>query len=65
VEVQLQRLEARLLAEAGGDPAVESEIRRHPAAARDWFATASVRIFVPILVERQVRDRLRAQERPA
>lgn len=64
VEVQLQRLESRLLAEARGDPAAEYEVRRHLADARSRFATASVHVFLPILIERQVRDRLRARPVP-
>lgn len=62
VEEQLRRLESRLLAEAGGDPAVERDVRRHLADSCTRFATAPVRHFVPILVEREVRRRLRAQD---
>jgi hypothetical protein len=62
VEEQLRRLELRLLAEAGGDPAVERDVRRHLAESCARFETASVRLFVPILVEREVRRRLRDGE---
>jgi hypothetical protein len=59
VEEQLRRLESRLLAEAGGDAAVERDVRRHLAESCARFETARVRLFVPILVEREVRRRLR------
>ena len=62
---QLRRLELRLLAEVGGDPAVESALRRHLDAACARFATARVLQFVPILVERDVRRRLRDEASPA
>jgi hypothetical protein len=65
VEEQLRRLEVRLLAEVGGDPAVESAVRRHLHASCARFATARVRTFVPILVEREVRRRLRDEAAPA
>lgn len=65
VEEQLRRLELRLLAEAGGDPAVERDVRRHLAESCARFETARVRLFVPILVEREVRRRLRDGERQA
>jgi hypothetical protein len=65
VDQQLRRLELLLLAEAGGDPAVEREIRQHMADACARFETATVRQFVPILVEREVRRRLRIRDRPA
>ena len=61
VEEQLRRLELRLLAEADGDPAVERDVRRHLAELCARFETARVRLFVPILVEREVRRRLREQ----
>jgi hypothetical protein len=63
VEEQLRRLGLRLLAEAGGDPAVERDVRRHLAESCARFETARVRLFVPILVEREVRRRLRDGER--
>jgi hypothetical protein len=62
VEEQLRRVELRLLAEAGGDPAVERDVRRHLAESCARFATARVRLFLPILVEREVRRRLRDGE---
>ena len=65
VEEQLRRLESRLLAEVGGDPAVERDVRRHLAESCARFETAPVRLFVPILVEREVRRRLRDGERQA
>jgi hypothetical protein len=65
VEEQLRRLESRLLVEAGGDPAVERDVRRHLAESCARFETARVRLFVPILVEREVRRRLHDGERQA
>lgn len=62
VEEQLRRVELRLLAEAGGDPAVERDVRRHLAESCARFETARVLLFVPILVEREVRRRLRDGE---
>jgi hypothetical protein len=60
VEAQLQRVEDRLIALAGGDPALERDVRRHLMECSARFSTARVRQFVPILVEREVRARLRA-----
>ena len=57
---QLLRLETRLLAEADGDPDTEQNLRRHLAQARALFASATVRQFLPILIEREVRRRLTA-----
>jgi hypothetical protein len=65
VEEQLRRLGLRLLAEAGGDSAVERDVRRHLAESCARFETARVRLFVPILVEREVRRRLREGQRQA
>lgn len=65
VDEQLRRLALRLLAEFGGDPAAESAVRRHLDASFAVFATARVRQFVPILVERDVRRRLREEASPA
>jgi hypothetical protein len=62
---QLRHLESRLLAEAGGDPAAETAVRRLLDASCARFATARVRQFVPILVERDVRRRLRDEASPA
>ena len=56
---QLRQVEIRLLAEACGDPAAEREVRRYFAVACSRFETARVRRFLPILVEREVRQRLR------
>jgi hypothetical protein len=61
VDDQLRRLEARLLAEAGGDPDLEQTLRGHVAQARARFASATVRQFLPILIEREVRRLLTAQ----
>jgi hypothetical protein len=58
-------LESRLLAEAGGDPVAEGDVRRHLADSCMRFATAPVRHFLPILVEREVRRRLRTEDRLA
>ena len=55
---QLQRLEAQLVAEAGGDPDREREVRFHLAHARARFASATIRQFLPILIERAVRQRM-------
>jgi hypothetical protein len=60
VDVQLRRLETRLLAEADGDRDLEQTLRGHLAHARAHFASATVRQFLPILIEREVR-RLAAQ----
>lgn len=65
VDEQLRRLALRLLAEVGGDPAAENAVRRHLDASFAVFATARVRQFVPILVERDVRRRLRDEAAPA
>ena len=59
VPEQLRQVEFRLLAEACGDPAAEREVRRYFAVACARFETARVRRFLPILVEREVRQRLR------
>jgi hypothetical protein len=61
VEEQLRRLESRLLAEVGGDPAGEEDLRRHLTIARARFVSATVRQFLPILIERDVRRRLAAR----
>jgi hypothetical protein len=47
VEEQLRRLESRLLAEVGGDPAGEEDLRRHLTIARARFVSATVRQFPP------------------
>jgi hypothetical protein len=61
VDQQILRLEARLLAEADGDPDLEQTLRLHVAQACAHFASATVRQFLPILIEREVRRRLAAQ----
>jgi hypothetical protein len=58
VEEQLRRLEARLLAEAAGNRAMEQDVQRHLTLARARFASATIRRFLPILIEREVRRRL-------
>jgi hypothetical protein len=58
VEEQLRRLEARLLAEAGGDLVREQAVLRHMTTARARFESATIRQFLPILIEREVRRRL-------
>src|SRR4051812_15349100 len=63
VDLRLQRVESRLIALAGGDASLEREVRRYVAESCARFTTARVRQFVPILVEREVRDRLRARDR--
>ena len=57
-EVQLGRLLSRLLAEAKGDPAHERAVRQHMAASCERYATARIREFLLILIERDVRRRL-------
>jgi hypothetical protein len=58
VEEQLRRLEARLVAEADGDPAGQREARRLMALSRARFRAATIQTFLPILIERDVRRRL-------
>ncbi|MGZ4507437.1 MAG: three-helix bundle dimerization domain-containing protein [Blastococcus sp.] len=57
-EKQLDQLLSRLLAEADGDPATEWAVRQHLAASCARYATARVRDFLLILIERDVRRRL-------
>jgi hypothetical protein len=64
VDARLEKLEGRLLAEVGDDPAAVLAVRSHLAAARARFAHATVREYLPILVEREVRRRLREEVRP-
>src|SRR4051812_25130364 len=61
IDVQLRRLEMRLLAEAEGDAVREEALRGHVQLARARFESATVRQFLPILIEREVRRRLTAQ----
>jgi hypothetical protein len=58
VEEQLLRLEARLVAEADGDPAGQRDARRLMALSRARFRGATIQTFLPILIERDVRRRL-------
>ncbi len=60
VDEQLHRLESRLVAEAGGDPEHERRVRGELSAACARFDGATVRRFLPILIEREVRRRLSA-----
>jgi hypothetical protein len=62
VDVQLQRVEARLIDLAGADPELERDVHLYLRESCARFATARVRQFVPILVEREVRARLRARD---
>ena len=59
VDAQLARLEARLLGEVEGNAIASMEVRFHLAAARRRFADARVRQYLPILVEREVRQGMR------
>jgi|GEM_PF-6283690 len=56
IAAQLDEVETRLVDEyrAVG----EETVRRHVHDERRHFADAKVQVFVPILVERAVRDRL-------
>ena len=58
VDERLRQLEQRLLAEAAGDPHRERDLQAHLAHARARFASATVRQFLPVLIEREVRRRL-------
>jgi hypothetical protein len=58
VDGQLRRLESRLLADAGGDRAGQEDVRRHLALVRSRFETATIRQFLPVLIEGEVRRRL-------
>lgn len=64
VDDQLARLEQRLLSEVGEDPDLQRRVLTELADVRSGFADATVRRFLPILVEREVRRRL-AAEAPA
>jgi hypothetical protein len=59
-EHQLERVAQRLLAEVAGDPLREARVRRGLAEARLRFGSATVRAYLPILVERAVRAQLRS-----
>lgn len=56
VEAQLDEVEDRLVDEYG--TVDEQTVRRHVRDERRLFAGAKVQVFVPILVERAVRERL-------
>jgi hypothetical protein len=60
IERQLDRLALRLLAEVAGDPERELRVRHGLAEARLRFRSATVRDYLPILVERAVRQQLRS-----
>jgi len=47
-----------MLAEAGRDPAVREAVRRHLTVATARFDDATIRQFLPVLIEREVRRRL-------
>jgi hypothetical protein len=51
-------LESRLLAESGEDRAGQEDVRRHLALVHSRLDTATVRRFLPILIEREMRRRL-------
>jgi hypothetical protein len=59
VRLRLAYLEGRLTEEYGGDPDADALVHDQFALACDRFARARVRRYVPILVERMVRRRLR------
>jgi hypothetical protein len=56
IEAQLDRVETRLVDEY--ESVDEDTVRRHVRDERQHFAGAKVQVFLPILVERAVRDRL-------
>ena len=56
IEAQLDDVETRLVNEYG--PVNEDTVRRHVRDERRHFTGAKVQVFVPILVERAVRDKL-------
>jgi hypothetical protein len=58
VDEQLRQLEARLLAEADGDAAAQDAVRRHLTVVTARFDNATIRQFLPVLIEREVRRRL-------
>lgn len=65
VERQLERLGALLVAEFGGDLIAARTVREHLAVVRENYAGARVWAYLPILIEREVRHRLRNQMPPA
>ena len=56
IEAQLDEVETRLVDEYGSVD--EDTVRRHVRDERKHFAGAKVQAFLPILVERAVRDKL-------
>jgi hypothetical protein len=56
IEAQLDQIESRMVDEYGSVD--EDTVRRHVRDERRHFADAKVQVFVPILVERAVRDKL-------
>lgn len=65
VEEQLRRVEERLVTQAEGDPDALLAVRAHLTAARARFRDARIQQFLPILVEREVRRRMRGDGGPA
>ena len=61
VESQLAGLEASLIAELGGGELAGRVVRQLLAEARERYAGAAVRTYLPILIERETRRRLRNQ----
>jgi amphi-Trp domain-containing protein len=60
VDAQFARLEACLLTEAGSDPGRQEAVRSCLATAHARFAGATVRTYLPVLVERRARELLRS-----
>ena len=58
VERQLVQLEARLISELGGGVAVERMVHNLLDDARQSYAGARVRLYLAILIERDVRRTL-------
>jgi len=64
VESQFERLEARLLAEFGDGLIAGWTVRDLIAAARAHYVGARVWIYLPILIERDVRRQLQKPDAP-
>ena len=58
VERQLEQLEARLISALGGGAIVERMVHTLLDDARQSYAGARVRLYLAILIERDVRRRL-------
>ncbi|WIX76844.1 hypothetical protein QRX50_36265 [Amycolatopsis carbonis] len=58
---EFARVEARLIAEFGGNPAADAMVRAQVVAVQEYFAAAPIRRYLPILVERAVRSQLTAR----